>query len=261
MRDWILWERNSSSGRWWNNSYDIWQRDKSKYFFEMGNNCVCKCGPVPSEDGRYNNVFKSGILNIITDSFFTLVLFIAMFSAPPIGVPLFISSLLSLIGASIATCCCQTKAGYFYNFAILTFAFILRAGLLLALVVLLVVTSGGHNHRRSRRLVALYLLFLIIVGLSSLFGFFYWYSVKVSFQFSMCKRNNDESDVGTAVQSHALPIQPNQSTIYNVVNIPMQPVVVDSKLSNTTPYSGNILPTAYPASSNSLPVNVFATKV
>ena len=123
----------------------------------VNKNCTCRCAPVPSENGEYDYVFRLGVLHIVIESIMVFILFLIFQYSVLVGLLVFFASLLSLVGASIAVCCCPTFIGWCYNVLLHSTAFMIR---FLALIILIV--AIGSTSKKYSGIFVVYLILLII---------------------------------------------------------------------------------------------------
>jgi len=80
------------------------------------------------------------------------------------GIPVLLTTIISLIGASVAICCCQTYVGLWWNYVLFAIASLGR----LILFIALCVTRLGLRYN------GLYILYVICMLLGSASGAFFW---------------------------------------------------------------------------------------
>ena len=116
---------------------------------DNSSDCFCGCVPPGNKQNRdrFITVFRIGILQIITE---TILLFITLgyeYLYPPVGVWLLLSFFITIIGVSIAICCCPSHTGWKSNLVLSTIAYTVR--IVLAIACIAIMSTSGSNLNKA----------------------------------------------------------------------------------------------------------------
>jgi len=168
--------------------------------------CTCKCTPVYSHTGQFDFVFRLGILHIFIETILVCVTLLISQLAFVLGISIFLASLISLIGASIAVCCCPSYIGWAWNVFLHSLAFTIRFIIFLYIVIVLIV----YDVKRPGGLIA----FIACMLVSSSTGFPFWILARKALR-SMPILPGD-----IACQVEAIRSPPDMATVITTAVIP-----------------------------------------
>ena len=114
---------------------------------DNSSDCFCGCVPPGPKQHRFVNVFRVGILQIITETVLLFVTLGYVYLYPPVGVWLLLSFLLTIIGVSIAICCCPSHTGWKSNFVMSAIAYTVR--IILAIACIAIMSSTGSTKDKA----------------------------------------------------------------------------------------------------------------
>ena len=148
--------------------------------------CTCKCAPVPSANGRFNCVFFFGIFHIVVELVFCFILFILLTVDALIGAFVFLASFLSLIGASMAICCCPNYVGWASNVTLHSIALFIRLVVFGSIIGLLV-----QGTQKS----GIYAVDCVCIIMASFSGIPFWCLARNALKSMRVASDNNEIDI------------------------------------------------------------------
>ena len=193
---------------------------------ECSKNCRCSCAPIPSATDKYMLLHRIGCCHILVESVMCFILFVYFLNAPAFGLPALITSIMSLIGASVAICCCQTYAGVWWNEVLFSFASFGRFIIIISMIATRLGTKEGGG---------IYVLYLICMLLGSASGILMWEYGRRAIK-SLIDEGRTDPDI--IYQNHTLGQNAiAQSTVASYSNqpVPASAVVLPSNQINLQP--------------------------
>lgn len=113
-----------------------------------------------------SQVIRFGIFHMCIESVLLIIIFVVASLNIVFGGLVFLASFLSLIGASIALCCCPNPVGWTWNVILHSIAFIVR---LLTFIFILIVIGMSPNQN-----IAAYVTFIVCITISTASGLPFW---------------------------------------------------------------------------------------
>lgn len=113
-----------------------------------------------------STVIRFGIFHMCVESVLLIIVFVVASLNIVFGGLVFLASFLSLIGASIALCCCPNPVGWTWNVILHSIAFAIR---LLTFIFILIILGTG-----SAQGAAAYIAFIVCMFISSASGLPFW---------------------------------------------------------------------------------------